>query len=171
MGHMSLHLVFMGVSGTGKSTIGVPVSAALGLTFGEGDDFHPEANVAKMSRGEPLTDEDRWPWLRSLADWTAQRAARGEGTGLACSALRRAYRDVLREGAPDTVFVHLKGSRETLVQRMGSRDHFMPTSLLESQFATLEELQPDELGVVVDITKPLDAIVADLVERFREHQA
>lgn len=162
-----LHVVFMGVSGTGKSTVGRPVCEALGLTFGEGDDFHPAANVAKMSRGEPLTDEDRWPWLRLLADWTADHAARGEETGLACSALRRSYRDVLREAAPDTVFVHLTGRPELLLQRMGSREHFMPATLLDSQLVTLEELEPDERGIVVDVADPVDVIVAGLVDQLR----
>ncbi|WP_244242247.1 gluconokinase [Nocardioides seonyuensis] len=161
------HLVFMGVSGTGKSAVGRPASEALGLTFAEGDDFHPQANIDKMSRGVPLTDEDRWPWLRLLAAWTRERAARGEGTGLACSALRRVYRDVLREAAPDTVFVHFTGSRETLEKRMGAREHFMPTDLLDSQLATLEHLGPDERGIVVDIEDPIDQIVDDLVSRVR----
>lgn len=163
---MPLHVVFMGVSGTGKSAVGRPVSEALGLTFAEGDDFHPQANIDKMAGGTPLTDEDRWPWLRSLADWTAERSAEREGTGIACSALRRVYRDVLREGAPDTVFVHLAGTAEVILDRMNSRDHFMPTSLLDSQFATLEDLEPDEDGIVVDIADPLDDIVADLVDRL-----
>lgn len=162
----TLHVVFMGVSGTGKSTVGRPVSEALGLAFAEGDDFHPHANVEKMSRGVPLTDEDRWPWLQLLSDWTLERAARGVSTGLACSALRRPYRDVLREGAPDSVFVHLKGSRATLLGRMGSREHFMPTTLLDSQLDTLEDLEPDERGVVVDVEDPIETIVADLVERL-----
>ncbi len=164
---MALHVVFMGVAGTGKSAVGAPVSEALGLTFAEGDDFHPEANIAKMSSGVPLTDDDRWPWLRSLADWTAERSARNEDTGVACSALRRVYRDILREGAPDTVFVHLKGSREILIKRMESREHFMPTSLLDSQFDTLEDLERDERGLVVDITDPIDVIVNDLVGLLR----
>lgn len=161
---MPLHVVFMGVSGTGKSAVGRPVSEALGLTFAEGDDFHPRANIDKMSSGVPLTDEDRWPWLRELADWTARHAAAGEGTGVACSALRRVYRDVLREGAPDTVFVHLAGTADVILERMGSREHFMPASLLDSQFATLEDLEPDEDGIVVDISRPLDDLVAELVD-------
>ena len=137
---MALHLVFMGVSGTGKSAVAAPVAARLGCEFAEGDDFHPAANVEKMREGTPLTDEDRWPWLRSLADWTAARAARGTPTAVACSALRRAYRDVLREGAPDTVFVHLAGDRDLIREWMGRREHFMPLALLDSQLATLEPL-------------------------------
>lgn len=165
---MALHVVFMGVSGTGKSAVGRPVSDRLGLDFAEGDDFHPRANIEKMSSGTPLTDDDRWPWLRELADWTARRAAAGQGTGVTCSALRRAYRDVLREGAPDTVFVHLVGTAELITERMNAREHFMPSSLLESQFATLEDLDPDERGLVVDIDSPLDDLVADVVGRLRE---
>ena len=161
------HLVFMGVSGTGKSAVGRPVSEALGLTFAEGDDFHPPANIEKMSSGRPLTDEDRWPWLHVLAEWTRVRAARGEGTGLACSALRRVYRDLLRDAAPETVFVHFKGSRETLLARMRSREHFMPSDLLDSQLSTLEDLGPDERGIVVDIDDPIDQIVDAVVSRVR----
>lgn len=165
---MTLHVVFMGVSGTGKSAVGRPVSETLGLTFAEGDDFHPQANIDKMSSGTPLTDEDRWPWLRDLADWTRERAAADEGTGVACSALRRAYRDVLREGAPDTVFVHLAGTAEVITERMNARDHFMPASLLDSQFATLEDLEPDEDAIVVDISAPLDELIADVTQQLRE---
>lgn len=161
------HVVFMGVSGTGKSAVGLLVSERLGLTFAEGDDFHPQANIEKMARGVPLTDEDRWPWLHLLADWTLERVTHGEGTGVACSALRRVYRDVLREAAPDTVFIHLAGSRETLLARMGSRQHFMPAALLDSQLATLEELEPDERGIVVDVEDPLEQIVEGLVSRLR----
>ncbi|MCD6639331.1 MAG: gluconokinase [Nocardioides sp.] len=168
---MPLHVVFMGVSGTGKSAVGRPVSEALGLTFAEGDDFHPRANIDKMSSGVPLTDEDRWPWLRELADWTARHAAAGKGTGVACSALRRVYRDVLREGDPDTVFVHLAGTADVILERMGSREHFMPASLLDSQFATLEDLEPDEDGIVVDISRPLDDLVAELVDALGRRTA
>lgn len=161
-----MHVVFMGVSGTGKSTVGHPVARRLGWEWGEGDDFHPPENIAKMSSGIPLVDEDRWPWLRALADWTRGHAAAGRSTGLACSALRRAYRDVLREGAPDTVFVHLVGDAQVIADRMAARQHFMPPALLDSQFATLEQLEPDEDGVEVDIRRPLDEIVEELVSRF-----
>jgi gluconokinase len=160
---MTLHLVFMGVSGTGKSAIGRPVSERLGCEFAEGDDFHPQANIDKMAGGTPLTDDDRWPWLDRLAGWTRERAERGQNTGLACSALRRAYRDVLRRGAPDTVFVHLTGSRELILERMAGREHFMPASLLDSQLDTLEDLEPDERGLVVDIDQRLDPLVEGLV--------
>ncbi|PVG81822.1 gluconate kinase [Nocardioides gansuensis] len=156
----------MGVSGTGKSAVGRPVAERLGYDFAEGDDFHPEANVRKMRAGVPLTDEDRWPWLRSLAEWTRERAGQGRSTVLTCSALKRAYRDVLREAAPDTVFVHLVGDKEVLARRMAEREHFMPRSLLDSQFETLEPLGPDEEGVEVDSSRPLDEVVGELVARF-----
>lgn len=167
---MTLHLVFMGVAGTGKSAVAAPVAERLGCEFAEGDDFHPPANVEKMRGGAPLTDEDRRPWLRSLADWTAERAAAGRPTVLACSALRRAHRDVLREGAADTVFVHLAGDRDLIRARMRTREHFMPDSLLDSQLATLEPLEADERGVVVDIGRPLDELVEELVTLFAGEQ-
>jgi gluconokinase len=163
---MTLHLVFMGVSGTGKSAVGHPVSQRLGLEFLEGDDLHPPANIAKMSSGTPLTDEDRWPWLRAIADWTRDRVAEGRATGVTCSALRRPYRDLLREGAADTCFVHMAGPPELILERMKNRKHFMPPSMLDSQLATLEPFDDDERFVEVDIRAPLDQIVDDLVSRF-----
>ena len=164
---MPLHLVFMGVSGTGKTAVGRPVSQRLGLEFLEGDELHPPSNIAKMSSGTPLTDEDRRPWLREIADWTRDRVAEGRDTGVTCSALRRAYRDVLREGAPDTTFVHLVGPAELILERMKSREHFMPPSMLDSQLDTLEPLEEDERFVTVDISAPVDELVEDLVTRFR----
>jgi len=165
---VSLHLVFMGVSGTGKSAVGKPVAEALGCEFAEGDDFHPPANTAKMRAGTPLTDDDRGPWLRALASWTQERAEADRSTAVTCSALRRGYRDVLRQGAPDACFVHLTGERELILDRMGGREHFMPASLLDSQLDTLEPLEPDEHGVVVDIGPPLEEVVEKLVEKLRE---
>ena len=153
------HLIVMGVSGVGKSTIAQRLAADLGLEMAEGDDYHPRANVAKMSSGRPLTDEDRWPWLDALADWTAQRRAAGQSTVLTCSALRRVYRDVLRRPDPGTFFVHLYGDESLLRERMESRQHFMPASLLRSQFETLEPLEPDESGVAVDTAGTVDDIV------------
>lgn len=152
------HLVVMGVSGTGKSTVGRGLARHLGWEMAEGDDFHPPANVAKMSSGRPLVDEDRWPWLRALADWTAERDARGEPTILTCSALRRAYRDVLRQGGEGTYFLHLVGDKGLLLERMSGREHFMPPSLLESQLDTLEDLEDDERGAVLDIANPPDRL-------------
>ncbi|MGB3684850.1 MAG: gluconokinase [Ornithinimicrobium sp.] len=154
------HLVVMGVSGSGKTTIAKAISERLGWEFGEGDDHHPQANRDKMSGGVALTDVDRWPWLGILAGWTRERHDHGRSTVLTCSALRRAYRDILSAGGSGTIFVHLTGDRDLLLQRMKDRDHFMPDSLLDSQFDTLEDLEPDETGLVVD--------VADSPERIAE---
>jgi gluconokinase len=154
------HLVFMGVSGSGKSTAARVVQERLGWEFAEGDEFHPADNVAKMSAGIPLTDDDRWGWLASLADWTAEREARGESTIISCSALRRSYRDVLRRGGPGTFFVHLAGDEGLMLQRMHEREHFMPPTLLESQLATLQPLEPDEAGMVADAASSPPRIAA-----------
>jgi carbohydrate kinase (thermoresistant glucokinase family) len=142
-------IVVMGVSGSGKSLIGSGLAARRGWVFVDGDDLHPEANVAKMAAGIPLTDDDRWPWLDAVA---ATLAASTGGIVVACSALRRAYRDRIRRAAPDVVFLELAGPRDLLWQRMTARPgHFMPASLLDSQLATLESLAPDEPGAVVSI--------------------
>ena len=161
-----LHLVFMGVSGSGKSTVAEAVRDRLGWELAEGDDFHPPANVAKMREGIPLTDADRWGWLESLADWTAERDARGEPTIIACSALRRAYRDVLRGGREGTFFIHCTGDKHMILERMDARDHFMPPSLLESQLDTLEPLQAHEQGMDVDVRLPVDRIAALVLARL-----
>jgi gluconokinase len=161
------HLVVMGVSGVGKSTIAERLSERLGYEFAEADDFHPAANVAKMTAGVPLDDEDREPWLRALSDWVRQRHQEGRSTVMSCSALRRRYRDVLREGAPDTFFVHLVGDQQLLLDRMGHRRHFMPPALLQSQFDALEPLACDERGVVVDVTVPPDEVVQKAIEALQ----
>jgi carbohydrate kinase (thermoresistant glucokinase family) len=161
-----LHLVFMGVSGSGKSTIAEAVRDRLGWEFAEGDDFHPPENVAKMHEGIPLTDVDRWGWLESLADWTAEREALGNPTIITCSALRRAYRDVLRRGGEGTFFVHATGDKHLILDRMNARNHFMPPSLLESQLDTLEPLQRDEAGMDVDPALPVDRIAALVLARL-----
>lgn len=152
------HLVVMGVSGTGKSTIARVLNEQLGWSFAEGDDFHPPANVEKMASGRPLTDEDRWPWLGRLRDWTAEQDALGRATVVTCSALRHAYRELLREGGRGTYFVHLVGDKGLLLERMGAREHFMPPSLLESQLDTLEPLREDERGMLVDVANPPERI-------------
>jgi beta-N-acetylhexosaminidase len=158
LGGAPLPIVVMGVSGCGKSTVGLLVARELGARFLDGDSLHPVENVAKMAAGTPLSDEDRWPWLATVASELA-----GAGTGglvLACSALRRNYRDAIREKSPDTLFLHLHGSKEVLAARMEIRTgHFMPAALLDSQLATLEELDPDEAGVIVDIASPVDQVV------------
>lgn len=161
-----LHLVFMGVSGSGKSTAAIAVQELLGWEFAEGDDFHPPENVAKMASGRPLTDADRWGWLETLAQWTKERDAAGVSTLLSCSALRRSYRDVLRRGGPGTFFVHMTGDKGLLLQRMQSREHFMPPTLLESQLDTLEQLDGDEEGMVVDVAHPPDRIAAMVLARL-----
>lgn len=158
------HLVVMGVSGVGKTTVAKLLAERIGYEFAEGDDFHPPENVEKMSSGIPLDDEDRQPWLRALADWTRKKHAAGSSTVVTCSALRRRYRDVLREGATGTYFVHLVGSQSVLLDRMGKRQHFMPPALLQSQFDALEPLEPDEEGVVVEVTDPPERIVDKVVD-------
>lgn len=146
------HIVVMGVSGCGKSTVAEGLALALGWPFEEGDQFHPPANIAKMAAHTPLTDEDRWPWLRALAERIAAHEAAGQCSILSCSSLRRPYRDILRSGAPRVRFLHLHGDRAVLEERLGARtDHFFPADLLDSQFATLEPLGADEDGVIVDV--------------------
>lgn len=166
-GGSPLHLVCMGVSGTGKSTVGHELRERLGWDFAEGDDFHPRANIAKMESGQPLTDEDRWPWLEQLVAWTAERDSRGEPTILTCSALRRSYRDLLRRGGAGTWFVHLVGDDDLLLERMDQREgHFMPSSMLRSQLDTLEPLEPDEPGADFDVAAPPDVIADQVLARL-----
>ncbi|WP_436736200.1 gluconokinase [Streptomyces sp. BBFR102] len=144
-------VVVMGVAGTGKTTIGPLLAERLGVPYAEGDDFHPPANIAKMSAGTPLDDDDRWPWLDAIGAWAHSRAELG-GV-VSSSALKRSYRDRLRASGPGVVFVHLTGGRELVEQRMADRKgHFMPTALLDSQFATLQPLRADEAGVAVDVS-------------------
>ncbi|MFG2719302.1 gluconokinase [Streptomyces sp. NPDC048416] len=146
-----LTIVVMGVAGTGKTTIGPLVAARLGVPYAEGDDFHPAANVAKMSAGIALDDADRWPWLDAIGAWAHERA--GLGGVVSSSALKRSYRDRLRAAAPGIVFLHLTGDRALIERRMTERrGHFMPTALLDSQFATLQPLGRDEAGVAVDVS-------------------
>ena len=161
---MTQRIVVMGVSGCGKSSVGAALSQALGIPYRDGDDLHPAVNVAKMRAGEALTDADRWPWL----DRVAQELARLAPVIVGCSALRRAYRDRIRAGAGGPVlFVHLAGSREVIAARMAARSgHFMPASLLDSQFATLEPPGPDEAAITVDIAQPLDRLVAEILRRL-----
>ena len=164
MGHRALYVV-MGVSGSGKSVIGSRLARALGLEFVEGDSYHSSENVARMSAGIPLTDADRQAWLAAIA--ARLDAARRAGVGLvvSCSALKRSYRDVLRAGRADIQFVCLQGDRALIDQRLADRrGHFMPSSLLDSQFAILEPPSADEDAWVCDIGQPPDVIVAHLVE-------
>ncbi len=159
-----VHVLVMGVAGSGKSTVAAAIADLLGLEMIEGDALHPAANVEKMRRGVALTDEDRKPWLASLAGLLSERHAQRRGTVLACSALRRAYRDVLRAAVPagETFIVELAADAATLRARMVHRPgHFMPVGLLDSQLATLEHIGGDEVGVVIDATAPLDVVVGE----------
>ena len=150
----------MGVSGSGKSTVGSMLAVLLGVPYLDADGLHPEANIATMAEGAPLTDDDRWPWLARVGE---ELAGAPRGVVMACSALRLTYRSVLRTQAPDAVFVHLHGTQEQLAARMAARlDHFMPASLLDTQLQTLEPLRADEAGIVLDIASPPDRIAADV---------
>lgn len=152
--------VMMGVSGSGKSVVGAALAQRLRVPFADADDLHPPANIAKMSAGVPLDDDDREPWLRTVAHWLREHA--GEGGVVACSALKRSYRDLLREHATHTVFLHLHGDRDVLAQRVTARPgHFMPAVLIDSQLATLEPLGADERGATLDVSDPVE----DLVEQ------
>jgi gluconokinase len=152
-------LVVMGVSGSGKTTIGSLLAGQLGWQYAEADDFHSTSNVAKMAAGHPLTDEDRWPWLRAIGAWIDDRIAKGQPAVVTCSALRRKYRDLLRR--PQVQFVYLRGDRELIARRMTARQgHFFKPAMLDSQFETLEEPAADE-GV---ITVPIDGSPPEVVQ-------
>ena len=154
----------MGVAGSGKSLIGAALAHALGIEFVEGDEFHSAENVERMSRGIALTDDDRARWLRSLATRIREAKEAGVGLVISCSALKRLYRDILRGGASDLRFVFLKGDRALIAKRLaGRRGHFMPPSLLDSQFAALEEPSPDENAWACDIRKSPQELVAALM--------
>ena len=158
-------IVVMGVSGAGKSTIAALLAERLAIPFLDADDLHPLTNVDKMAAGVPLTDDDRWPWLARVGD--ALSAASATGLVIACSALRLAYRDAIRDRAPAARFVLLEGSRELLLGRLSQREgHFMPASLLDSQLATLETLTDDEAGVVVDVAAEPEMIVEAITGRL-----
>ena len=156
----------MGVAGSGKSVIGEAFARALGVEFAEGDDYHPAENVRRMAAGIPLTDADRAGWLSALAERLREAKIAGVGLVMSCSALKRAYRDVLRAGARDVQFIFLRGPRALLAERLAKRrGHYMPASLLDSQLATLEEPSPDERAWVVDIGDAPNDIVATLVSK------
>jgi gluconokinase len=157
--------VIMGVSGCGKSSVGEQLATELHVTYLEGDDYHSPANVAKMSAGMALTDADRADWLESLRAEIASARSRDAGLVLSCSSLKRRYRDVLRGGDPQLHFAHLNGPRDLLAARMAARhDHYMPPSLLDSQLASLEPLQPDEAGIVLDIANNVGQLVRDILQ-------
>jgi carbohydrate kinase (thermoresistant glucokinase family) len=159
-------IVVMGASGSGKSTAGALIAEAIGVPFVDADELHPLDNIEKMAAGLPLEDADRWAWLALVG----RRLAEAGETGMvmACSALKRSYRDAIVREAPATVFVHLHGSREVLASRLQGRiGHFMPAALLDSQLATLQEPQPDERAVLVNVDAPLTDVVADAVAALR----
>ncbi|MGN2247254.1 gluconokinase [Frateuria sp. GZRR35] len=157
-------LVVMGVSGSGKSTIARRLAEALGYAFLDGDDLHPSANIAKMSTGVPLEDADRAPWLDAIAAWMQQELAAGRSAVVACSALRRAYRERLRQAGPAVFFVYLQVDHGELARRMRGREHFMPPRLLGSQLATLEEPERDEPALQVDANGSIEATVAKALD-------
>jgi len=166
-GQMPCALIVMGVSGSGKSTIGEKLAARLSLGYEDGDRFHPAGNVAKMSAGHPLTDEDRWPWLQAIANEIDRLCQTGQHAVIACSALKRAYRDVLVHGRSDVRIVFLEGTQQLIADRLGRRKgHFMPPGLLTSQFKTLEPPGDDENPVTASIDGPVDGIVDDIVRQL-----
>jgi len=163
-----LVIVLMGVSGSGKSTIGGALSRRLGWPFRDADSFHPPANIAKMSSGLPLNDDDRWPWLAAIAQWIDARCAAGTPGIVSCSALKRAYRSRIAGGRESVRLVYLNGDMGLIAQRLQARrDHFMPPSLLESQFAALEEPGTDEQPLVVSIALSPQRVVDTIIERLR----
>ncbi len=163
---MGSPIVVMGVSGSGKSTVGAALAQRLQMPFADADDFHPPANIAKMTAGQPLDDDDRYPWLEIIGEWLVDHR---DGGVMSCSALKRKYRDQLRRHCPTTEFLHLSGSQEVIAARQASRPgHFMPATLLASQFATLEPLEPDERGVTIDVSGDIDSIVEGYMARTKE---
>lgn len=153
------HVVVMGVSGSGKTTTGLLLSERLDLPYADGDDLHPQVNIDKMAAGQPLNDEDRWPWLELIGRWLSDHP---EGGIIGCSALKRSYRDLIRKFAPEVRFVHVHGTREVLGERMAHREgHFMPPELLDSQIATLEELADDESGAVFNVADAPEKVAED----------
>jgi gluconokinase len=164
-------VVVMGVSGSGKSTVAALLAAALGCQYQEGDDLHPRENVEKMRGGTPLTDADRLPWLRKIAEEIDGWRARGECGVLTCSALKRSYRDIIIGDRRDVMLVYLKGSRDLIHRRMAARhEHYMPVALLDSQFATLEEPTPEERPITVDVGGNPAEIAHEIVHRIEDRQ-
>jgi gluconokinase len=158
----------MGVSGSGKSTVGAALARRLGLPFADADDFHPKANIAKMAAGKPLTDDDRYPWLEAVGQWLTDHQ---DGGVMSCSALKRRYRDRLRLHCPQIEFLHLTGSPELIARRQAARPgHFMPAGLEKSQFDTLEPLEPDEHGIALDVGQSVDSIVETFLRYLGERR-
>jgi gluconokinase len=166
-GKIPCALVVMGVSGSGKSTIAESLARRLAWSYEDGDKFHPASNVAKMSAGQPLTDTDRWPWLQAIADEIDRVCTAGSHAVIACSALKRAYRDVLVHGRSDVRIVFLDGTQQLIADRLAQRKgHFMPPGLLDSQFATLQPPDPDERPITVSIDASVDVIVDEIVRQL-----
>lgn len=160
--------IIMGVAGSGKTAVGGRLAERLGVPYVDGDDLHPQANIDKMSAGHPLDDDDRRPWLITIGECLHDH--RETGAVATCSALRRSYRDLLRRSCPGVPFIHLAGSRDLIVERVSGREgHFMPASLVDSQFDTLEPLEPDEPGITVEVTATVDEIVDRTVAWLAGH--
>ena len=156
----------MGVSASGKSTVGAALAQRLRVPFVDADSLHPPANIAKMTAGQPLDDDDRYPWLERVGQWLAEDP---DGGVVSCSALKRKYRDQLRAHSPDIEFVYLRGTPELIERRLATRSgHFMPAALLRSQFATLEPLAVDERGITIDAAQDVEAIVEEFAERTEQ---
>lgn len=165
------HVVVMGVTGVGKSTVAAQLAQRLNRPYAEADTFHPRSSIEKMASGIPLTDSDRWPWLRRLRDWLSRQGTAGQDTVLSCSALRRAYRDLLREATGQVRFVHLAGPPRLVAERVARRsDHFMPPDLLASQFRTLEPLAEDEDGMTIGIEASPDEITHQIIDWLRDQR-
>ncbi|MFE4974639.1 gluconokinase [Kitasatospora sp. NPDC056651] len=163
-----LTVVVMGVSGVGKTTLARLLADRLDLPFAEADDFHPAANIAKMSAGIPLDDQDRAPWLRAVGAWLKERTEAGTGGVVTCSALKHRYRDTLRAACPGAFFLHLSGGHQLVEDRLSHRSgHFMPTSLLDSQYAALEPLATDERGADLDVGPSPEELVEKAVALLR----
>lgn len=163
-------VIVMGVSGSGKTTVAKGIAEAMGWEFAEGDDFHPKANVEKMASGHPLTDEDRWPWLEAIGAWIEEREAAGASAVITCSALRRVYRDLLRGGRPGVRFCHIEADSTLIADRLEHRrGHYMPPSLLPSQLATLEPLEPDEPGVTVSAAATVEDVIHNALDALDLH--
>ncbi len=161
------HVVVMGISGSGKTTIATRLAEHLGWVFAEADEFHSAANIATMTSGIPLTDEDRWPWLVSMQNWMTAHARSGRSTVVTCSALRRSYRDILTQADGTVSFVHLVGDTGLIRERMKTRSgHFMPEILLPSQIDTFEPLEPDERGMRIENTGTPEDVAARVIDQL-----
>lgn len=161
-----VHIVVMGVSGSGKTTTALALKKVLQWPYAEADDFHPAANIEKMRVGTPLTDEDRLPWLISLTRWMSDKAKQGQSTIVTCSALKRSYRDILRRAEGKVLFVQLNAEQQMLRERMEQREHFMPPSLLASQCSTLEPLDGNECGIVISSSENPDDLAQTILNRL-----